>query len=94
MAQALVEQFVELSGRRLTALLTDRSAAKGDEPRSESIVSRSRISVSLRASRRCHKSRYTLCQHRQMPENVNECVLRAKANFRCYGGHRRIAAEC
>jgi hypothetical protein len=31
-AQALVEQFVGLSVRRLTTLLTDRTAPKGDAP--------------------------------------------------------------
>jgi hypothetical protein len=31
-AQALVEQFVELSQQRLTALLTDRLAALSDAP--------------------------------------------------------------
>jgi hypothetical protein len=30
--QELVEQFVGLSGRRMTALLADRSAPKSDAP--------------------------------------------------------------
>jgi hypothetical protein len=32
MGQELVEQFVDLSGRRLTAVLADRSAPKRDTP--------------------------------------------------------------